>query len=64
MSFEHRTQGGAAVLTVQKNVFGVTVYEGEDIFETTNGTVWVREWDVETVSSPLSFNSYNIPQPT
>jgi hypothetical protein len=64
VSIEHRTQGGAAVPLLQKNVFGVTAYEGGDIFETTNGTEWVREWGVETVGFPLSLNSYNLPQPT
>ena len=63
VAIKHDSQGGDAVSTLQQNVFGVTAYEGGDIFESDNGTEWVKEWGVEMVGFPLSLGGYNMPQP-
>eukprot|EP01046_Picozoa_sp_COSAG06_P040933 COSAG06_NODE_5013_length_3791_cov_1.192308_2_plen_660_part_00 len=44
-------------------MFGVTAYEGGDLFNDANGTEWVKEWGVEVVGIPLSIGGYNLPEP-
>jgi hypothetical protein len=63
VSISHMTDGGQQpVSTLQKNVFGVTAYEGGDLFESDNGTEWLAEWGVDMVGFPLSLSNYNLPQ--
>ena len=63
LSISHMSKGGQRpTSTLQKNVFGVTAYEGGDLFETDNGTEWLIEWGVNMVGFPLSLNNYNLPQ--
>ena len=63
VSISHMSEGGQdPSSTLQENVFGVTAYEGGDLFETDNGTEWLTEWGVNMVGFPLSLSNYNLPQ--
>lgn len=63
VSISHVSEGGQAPTSMlQENVFGVTAYEGGDLFETDNGTKWLSEWGVNMVGFPLSLSNYNLPQ--
>ena len=48
---------------VQRGLFGVTAYEGGDLFADGNGSEWVERWGIDSVGFPLAVQDYNLPQP-
>jgi hypothetical protein len=64
LSVGHRSKGVfSSASQVQGGLFGVTAYEGGDLFVDGSGSKWVERWGVDSVGFPLAASDYNLPQP-
>eukprot|EP01052_Picozoa_sp_SAG31_P073057 SAG31_NODE_32064_length_360_cov_1.164751_1_plen_89_part_10 len=44
----HRNEGGGNFSELQREVFGITAYEGGNVFENSAGSSWARQWGIES----------------
>ena len=59
----HRNEGGGTFSELRREVFGITAYEGGNVFQNIAGSSWARQWGIESVGIPISIGNYNLKQP-